>query len=61
MKNSFLGPSFKNSEIYSELIKEKITFLELEWNKLIDIVSNDLIEGKVIGWFQGAMEFGPVR
>ena len=27
--------------------------------ELVDLTSNDLKNGKSIGWFQGRMEFGP--
>jgi len=32
---------------------------DLTLESLVDTVSDQIIEGKVIGWFQGAMEWGP--
>ncbi len=59
MQNSLLGRSFTQSEIEHELHSLKSNFDTYDEDKLIDIVSNHLIEGKIIGWFQGREEFGP--
>ena len=59
MQNSLLGRSFTQSEIEHELHSLKSNFDTYDENKLIDIVSNHLIDGKTIGWFQGREEFGP--
>jgi carbamoyltransferase len=59
MKGSFLGPSYSNDAIKVHLdeIKAKYTYLndqELN-NKVAEILSSQ----KLVGWFQGAMEYGP--
>ena len=59
MQNSLLGRSYGQNEIESELYSLKSNFDTYDEEKLIDIVSNHLIEGKTIGWFQGREEFGP--
>ena len=41
------------------IIHSQFHFDTYDEEKLIDIVSNHLIEGKTIGWFQGREEFGP--
>ncbi len=51
-------------EIKRELNKENFEIIEYDLdkvseNKLLDKVSNEIIKGKVIGWFQGRMEWGP--
>ena len=47
--------NFKNSK-YSD----KIAFEYYEEDKsLYEKISKDISESKVIGWFQGKMEFGP--
>lgn len=60
MKGSFLGPRFTNEEIKHFLTDSEIPhhFYENE-DELLEIVSQQLDEGKIIGWFQGRMEFGP--
>lgn len=59
MKGSFLGNSFKSSEIESYLVNSEISYEKYEENLLFEKVAELLNEEKVIGWFQGKMEFGP--
>lgn len=59
-KGSYLGPSYSTEAVKDFLEKYKlpnIFFADL--SELIDKVTDMLIEEKVIGWFQGRMEFGP--
>ncbi len=60
MSGAYLGPSFSNGEINTFLEKNKIPakFYENE-DTLYDQVAEDLAQEKVVGWFQGRMEFGP--
>ena len=57
MKSVYLGPEYSNSEIESALKKPGIRY------KLSDDIEKEaaqlLASGKVVGWFQGRMEFGP--
>lgn len=53
----YLGPSYTNEEIRSWLDSEGINYLMVE--KVEEKTAQLLSEGKVIGWFQGASEFGP--
>jgi carbamoyltransferase len=55
-QGSFLGPAYDAREF---LVREKIAHTELADQALIARVAELLDEGKVIGWFQGRMEFGP--
>ncbi len=57
--NAYTGAKASNEEIEKFLNSENITYKRLEEDELIDQVSNALIEGNVIGWFQGRAEFGP--
>jgi len=59
MQGSYLGPSFNNDEIENELKKLGATFEKYSENDLISIVAEELSKEKIIGWFQGRMEFGP--
>jgi carbamoyltransferase len=56
---SYLGPSFENRCIADFLTSHHIPFAELSPEELPERIA-DLIAGqKVVGWFQGRMEFGP--
>jgi len=59
MMGSYLGPQYSDEEINDILNKIGAKFEILDEETIIDKTANDLINGKVIGWFQGRMEFGP--
>ena len=59
MKGAYLGPHYKENEIKIFLDSKKIPYRQLNETLLTKMVSSDLQKGKVVGWFQGPMEFGP--
>ena len=59
MRGSFLGPEFSDVEIEAFLSKHKIPFVRLDDTELPEKIADLIAQEKVIGWFQGAMEFGP--
>jgi carbamoyltransferase len=59
MKGAFLGPSYSNDEIAQFLKKIAAPYVQLSEETLLNRLAEELAEGKVIGWFQGRMEFGP--
>ena len=59
MLSDRLGPSFKSDAIARFLDVRKVSYRRLDEEKLIDTVAQSLADNKVIGWFQGRMEFGP--
>lgn len=60
MEGGFLGPSFSTEQIRSFLKEKRVPFTEFESQKsLIEVVTEEICSGKIIGWFQGRMEFGP--
>lgn len=59
MKASLLGPGFSDDEIESVLRSHQAVFQKLETSALLDFTVEILKTEKVIGWFQGRMEFGP--
>ena len=59
MKGSYLGPEFSDTEIKAHLNACGASYKKLSENELIDNVATALANGKVIGWMQGRMEFGP--
>jgi len=64
--NPYLGCQFTNNEIYESITKKKdifkdknVFFEKISSEKeLISIVANELSKNKIVGWFQGRMEFG---
>ena len=58
-KASFLGPSYNDEHIENFLIKEGASYRKLFYADIPQVVSDLIIQGKVIGWFQGRLEFGP--
>ncbi|MDD5561006.1 MAG: carbamoyltransferase [Candidatus Omnitrophica bacterium] len=59
LQNAYLGPSFSSNQIKRMLINHQIDYRELDELRLIKYVARRISEGKIIGWFQGRMEFGP--
>ncbi len=59
MQNSLLGQSFKKENYLNALRKEKLPYNYYNDKDLFDVIAQDLINQKIIGWFQGRMEFGP--
>jgi carbamoyltransferase len=57
---SLLGPCFSNSEIKTYLDSIGAVYHRIEdEEQLLERVADEIQNGKVIGWFQGKMEFGP--
>ena len=56
---SLLGPEYESGSIQSFLRDVGAEFEVLEDPVLMDRVSQKIAQGKVIGWFQGRMEYGP--
>ena len=59
MKGAYLGPSFDERYIRDFLDRENIPYKRFENKELIAEVVHHLADEKVVGWFQGRMEFGP--
>lgn len=59
MKGSYLGPRSTNAEIDQFLKQADAPYELLTDEILFERIAEDLAEGKVVGWFQGRMEFGP--
>ncbi len=59
MNGSFLGPKFNEKIIENSLNALSCKFTKYDNETLIEKVANELKNGKIVGWFQGRMEFGP--
>ncbi len=59
MKGAYLGPSYVNEDIERFLREVKAPYVRLDESALLERVAEELAAEKVVGWFQGRMEFGP--
>ncbi|MEK6323373.1 MAG: carbamoyltransferase C-terminal domain-containing protein [Acidobacteriota bacterium] len=60
MRHAFLGPQFNDEAIKGVLDNCKLSYeYSLTEDKLVAEVAQLLAQGKIVGWFRGAMEFGP--
>ncbi len=59
MSGSLLGPSYSDEHIASFLTSRGIPFQRYEDGELATRTAELLAQDKVVGWFQGRMEFGP--
>ena len=59
MQGAYLGPEFNNGSIESFLKKNKYSSQVLTDKELPEKIADLIADKKIIGWFQGRMEFGP--
>ena len=59
MKGTYLGPEFTNDDIIKYLEKINAPFQSHSDPELFERLAEELEKGRVIGWFNGPMEFGP--
>lgn len=59
MAGTYLGPQFSNDQIAAYLNDIQAPFHSLDDAALFERLAELLDQGKVIGWFNGRMEFGP--
>ena len=59
MRGSYLGPNYADSEIKTSLDRLGAKYHELNEDALLEEGAKALATEKVLGWFQGRMEFGP--
>jgi carbamoyltransferase len=59
MRDSYLGQEYSESEIRQALDSAGVSYVRHEREALLEDVVDEIVEGNVIGWFQGRMEWGP--
>jgi carbamoyltransferase len=59
MQGAYLGPSFTDAEIEAYLKSQGAAYRRLAREELLRRVAELLAHEKVVGWFNGRMEFGP--
>ena len=57
MRHAYLGPAFEDDAVEATLRTYKLRFTRLK--DVAAIAAELLAQGKILGWFQGRMEFGP--
>jgi carbamoyltransferase len=57
--NAYLGPQYNSREIHQALeqYRERISWEQKA--QIAKTTANEIASGKIVGWFQGRMEFGP--
>jgi carbamoyltransferase len=59
MRHVYYGSEYSDSEILRDLEAAGCNYHKLPEEYLIDRTVEAIAEGKIVGWFQGRMEFGP--
>jgi carbamoyltransferase len=59
MRHAYYGPEYSDREIHAALETAGVAYLRLSEAELVDATASAIAAGKVVGWFQGRMEFGP--
>jgi carbamoyltransferase len=59
MEHAYWGPKYSEDEIELALKKSNLNYVKLKDEELLPKVAKDIADGKIVGWFQGRMEFGP--
>ncbi len=59
MEGSYWGPSYSDEQIAAHLSQLGARFQKLSRRELLSQASQDLADHHSLGWYQGAMEFGP--
>ena len=57
--SAYFGSKFNHEEIIKVLDKEGVSYTIVSDDDLFERVSDKLVDGGVVGWFQGRAEFGP--
>jgi carbamoyltransferase len=59
MRHVYYGPEYSDAEIRRDLDAAGCKYQKLSEEPLISRTADAIAAGKIVGWFQGRMEFGP--
>ena len=59
MRHVYYGAEYSDSDILKALQTAGATFHQLTEDQLVTRTAAQIADGKIVGWFQGRMEFGP--
>ena len=58
-ENAYTGPAFDEDQVRALLDREGAVYEEFQNGELLKVVAKKIAAGRVVGWVQGRMEFGP--
>jgi len=59
MRHAYWGGEYDEARIRQALEAAGAGYHRLETEELVDCTAREIAEGKIVGWYQGRMEFGP--
>jgi carbamoyltransferase len=59
MRHVYYGPEYSDAEVLRDLESSRCEYQRLAEEQLIGRTVEAIADGKIVGWFQGRMEFGP--
>ena len=59
MNHAYTGPRFTNGKVEGVLRQHKLAYETHDFGEMARLAANLIAEGRVLGWFQGDMEWGP--
>jgi carbamoyltransferase len=59
MNDAYTGPSYSDDAIKAEIERAGLNYVQLDEEALVKRAAELVASGKVLGWFQGRMEWGP--
>lgn len=59
MKHCYTGPEYSNAQIEARLQERGLAYKTLDDGELAPTTADRIVAGDVVGWFQGAAEWGP--
>jgi carbamoyltransferase len=59
LEHAYTGPRFENGQIAERLDAHELSYEELDDAEMVRRTAALVAEGKIVGWFQGRMEWGP--
>ena len=59
MKDVYYGPEYLDHEILKALESSGVRYHKLGESELLARTAQEIAAGKIVGWYQGRMEFGP--
>jgi carbamoyltransferase len=59
LRDVYWGPSYSDTEIEAALAAAGVRAVRLAESRLIENAARAIHDGRIVGWFQGRMEFGP--
>ncbi len=59
LNTAFLGDAFTDDDVAKFLDEQGVAYRRMEREELLSWTAEQLASDKIVGWFQGRMEFGP--